>query len=42
MKLGTFAGAFGKTHKVNMDQIHLAEKLGYDSVWTAEAWLQFT
>lgn len=38
MKLGTFAGGFGKKLSINMDQIHLAEKLGYDSVWTAEAY----
>ena len=38
MKLGTFAGGFGKKLIINLDHIHLAEKLGYDSVWTAEAY----
>ncbi|MFT5443489.1 MAG: F420-dependent oxidoreductase-like protein [Myxococcota bacterium] len=38
MKLGTFASGFGKQHSVNMDLVLLAEKLGYDSVWTAEAY----
>jgi len=38
MKLGIFSGAFGKTVSINLDMIRLAEKLGYDSVWTAEAY----
>ena len=38
MKLGTFASGFGKKHAVNMELVHQAERLGYDSVWTAEAY----
>ncbi len=38
MKLGIMGAAFGKKLQINMDQIKLAESLGYDSVWTAEAY----
>jgi F420-dependent oxidoreductase-like protein len=38
MKLGIIAGYSPATMKVPMDLILEAEKLGYDSVWTAEAW----
>lgn len=36
MKLGLLVGAAGP--RVNMDLILEAERLGYDSVWTGEAW----
>ncbi len=38
MKLGIFASVFGKKASINMDMIRHAENLGYDSVWTAEAY----
>ncbi len=38
MKLGLMAAAFGKRLKINMDLVHHAEKLGFDSAWTAEAY----
>ena len=38
MKLGLMAGYSGSRAKVPLDIIHHAEKLGYDSVWTAEAY----
>jgi F420-dependent oxidoreductase-like protein len=38
MKLGLLAGTFGPKPSVPMDLILEAEKLGYDSVWTAEAY----
>src|SRR5262245_21112401 len=38
MKLGLISGTFGPKPQVNMDLILEAEKLGYDSVWTAEAY----
>ncbi|MGI9286178.1 MAG: LLM class F420-dependent oxidoreductase [Pseudomonadales bacterium] len=38
MKLGLSALMFGKRAEVNMDLILLAEKLGFDSTWTAEAY----
>ena len=38
MKLGINAAAFGKRLKINMDLVHHAEKLGFDSAWTAEAY----
>jgi F420-dependent oxidoreductase-like protein len=38
MKLGIIAGYSPATMNVPMDLIHEAENLGYDSVWTAEAW----
>ncbi|MBV1904763.1 MAG: LLM class F420-dependent oxidoreductase [Pseudomonadales bacterium] len=38
MKLGIVAGYSGSKLVLPMDQILYAEKLGYDSVWTAEAY----
>jgi F420-dependent oxidoreductase-like protein len=38
MKLGIIAGYSPATMNVPMDLIREAENLGYDSVWTAEAW----
>jgi len=38
MKLGLMNMAFGKKVKIDMDTIRHAESLGYDSVWTAEAY----
>ena len=38
MKLGIIAGYSPATMSVPMDNILEAERLGYDSVWTAEAW----
>ena len=38
MKLGIVAGYSPATMSIPMDLIHEAERLGYDSVWTAEAY----
>jgi F420-dependent oxidoreductase-like protein len=38
VKLGLVVGYSGANLKLPMEQILEAEKLGYDSVWTAEAW----
>lgn len=38
MKLGLSIGYSGAEMRLPMEQILLAEKLGYDSVWTAEAY----
>jgi len=38
MRLGLIAGTFGPKPSVPMDLILEAERLGYDSVWTAEAY----
>ena len=38
MRLGLLAGTFGPKPSVPIDLILEAEKLGYDSVWTAEAY----
>ncbi|HCD28167.1 MAG TPA: LLM class F420-dependent oxidoreductase [Gammaproteobacteria bacterium] len=38
MKLGMLAGAGGARMRINLDLIKRAESMGYDSVWTAEAW----
>src|SRR5262245_14375173 len=38
MKLGLISGTFGPKPQVNLDLILEAEKLGYESVWTAEAY----
>lgn len=38
MKLGISIGYSGAELKIPMEKIQLAEKLGYDSVWTAEAY----
>jgi F420-dependent oxidoreductase-like protein len=38
MKLGLMAGGFGPQIRIDVARIKEAEALGYDSVWTAEAW----
>ena len=38
MKLGILGGNIGRTTGINIEAIRHAENLGYDSVWTAEAW----
>jgi len=38
MKLGLQAAAFGKRLQIDMDFLHHAESLGFDSAWTAEAY----
>ena len=38
MKLATGAVSFGPKVRVNMDLLKQAERLGYDSAWTAEAY----
>ena len=38
MKLGILGGGIGARVNINLDAIRHAEKLGYDSVWTAEAY----
>ncbi len=38
MKLGILAGGFGPKASLNLDAIHHAEELGFDSSWTAEAY----
>ncbi|MCA9677526.1 MAG: LLM class F420-dependent oxidoreductase [Myxococcales bacterium] len=38
MRLGLMVGYSGAQVSIDMARIHLAEELGYDSVWTAEAW----
>jgi len=38
MRLGLLAGQFGPDIKINLDLILEAEKLGFSSVWTAEAY----
>jgi F420-dependent oxidoreductase-like protein len=38
MKLGLTAAGMGATVSIDIDLIREAEELGYDSVWTAEAW----
>ncbi len=38
MKLGLMSGYSGKVVNLDLDRIKLAESLGYDSVWTAEAY----
>ena len=38
MKLGIIAGYSPATMSIPMDLIHEAERLGFSSVWTAEAW----
>lgn len=38
MKLGMLGGGIGARVNINMSAIKQAESLGYDSVWTAEAW----
>ena len=38
MRLGLMVGYSGAQVSIDIDLIREAEKLGYDSVWTAEAW----
>ena len=38
MKLGMTAAGMAATVSIDMDMVRQAESLGYDSVWTAEAW----
>ena len=38
MRLGLLAGQFGPKLQVPFDLIDEAERLGFDSVWTAEAY----
>ena len=38
MKLGIIAGYSGRKFSISMDTIKHAENLGYDSIWTAEAY----
>ncbi len=38
MRLGLTTGYSGASMNINMDLIHEAERLGFDSVWTAEAY----
>jgi F420-dependent oxidoreductase-like protein len=38
MKLGLLGGNIGRTTGINLEAIRHAENLGYDSVWTAEAY----
>ncbi len=38
MKLGLMVGYSGRGMQIDMDTILEAERLGYDSVWTAESW----
>jgi F420-dependent oxidoreductase-like protein len=38
MKLGLMASGFGPQIRIDVERIKEAEALGYDSVWTAEAW----
>ena len=38
MRLGLMVGYSGAQVSLDMNIIHEAERLGFDSVWTAEAW----
>ena len=38
MKLGLLNGIGGKVLSIDIDRIRAAESMGYDSVWTAEAY----
>ena len=38
MKLGFFLNYSGARFNIPVERIQLAERLGYDSVWTAEAY----
>ena len=37
MKLGLALGYSGATLRLPVERVQLAERLGFDSVWTAEA-----
>ncbi|MBM4268728.1 MAG: LLM class F420-dependent oxidoreductase [Deltaproteobacteria bacterium] len=38
MKLGLTSGGFGPKVQIDIERIKRAESMGFDSVWTAEAW----
>ena len=38
MKLGILAGYGGKVLNIDIQRIKMAESMGYDSLWTAEAY----
>ncbi|MEM7221060.1 MAG: LLM class F420-dependent oxidoreductase [Pseudomonadota bacterium] len=38
MKLGLLGGTVGPRAQIDIERIRFAESLGFDSVWTAEAW----
>ena len=38
MKLGLMLGYSGANLRIPIEDVQLAERLGYDSVWTAEAY----
>ncbi|MEO2183354.1 MAG: LLM class flavin-dependent oxidoreductase, partial [bacterium] len=38
MKLGLMLGYSGAELRIPLEDVKLAEQLGYDSVWTAEAY----
>ena len=38
MKLGLMLGYSGASLRIPIEDVQLAERLGYDSVWTAEAY----
>ena len=38
MKLGILSGYSGRKFKISIDSIRFAEDLGYESIWTAEAY----
>jgi F420-dependent oxidoreductase-like protein len=38
MRLGLMVGYSGADVRIDMDMVREAERLGFDSVWTAEAW----
>ena len=38
MKLGVVLRTTGPTPKLDMDMVLEAERLGYESAWTSEAW----
>ena len=38
MKLGILSGYSGRKFNISIDSIQFAEDLGYESIWTAEAY----
>ena len=38
LKLGLVMGIGTNTYSVDMDSVKEAENLGFDSIWTSEAW----